>query len=326
MKILHITHHDGCKESIDFICKELGYEITTQKADWNYNMSKQLALDLWIKYKEYYNTFDLIIISDTASISRIFLENGYDKKLIIWVCNRFDYADECTNFCKFPDPEFYDLFKNATSNKNIFIRSYTKFEHEYSEKYRNIVWDNEIIKPCNVVKRSNENNFFKDGSLKKDTFLITSYHNDNIFIDLKKICDDLKIKTYRGRYEGPSDLIGIKGIIHIPYAWSNLALFENWSIGNIYFIPSKNFLIKLSEGGGTGDFFWSPPFDKSFIDSSEWYLKEHSHLFVYFDSFEHLSELTSNKSYIDNIRNNVLNFSKSHVEKTLQQWKKLINL
>jgi hypothetical protein len=321
MRILHVTHHEGCKISIDFVCKKLGYELETQRANWNYNMSSTLASQLWGQYKDYYNSFDCIITSDTSSLSRIFLQNDYSKKLIIWVCNRFDYADQSTNTCGFPDNEFYDLFRNAVNRDNVFIRSYTKFEHEYAFKYRNINWDVDVIRPaCEILEEIKPDNF-PNGQKKSDTFLITRYHNDNIYMDLKAKCDSLGIPSYRGEYNGPGDLQGIKGIIHIPYAWSNLAIFENWSLGNVYFIPSKEYLLSLSK---ERNFFWSPPFDVDFIESSEWYLPEHSDFFIYFNSFEHLSNLVNNNELIDSTRMKVLEFSKLHTAKTLMQWKLII--
>lgn len=321
MRILHVTHHEGCKIAIDYVCNKLGYYIETQKANWNYNMSRNLAISIWEQNKEYYNSFDCIITSDTSSLSRIFLQNKFSKKLIIWVCNRFDYADQETNNCGFPDLEFYELFKNSKNNPNVHIRSYTKFEHEYALKYRGISWDDDVIRPCNDIDGNSYSEYFLSGQKKSETFFITRYHNDNIFMDLKSKCDSLGIPNYRGQYNGPLDLKGIKGIIHIPYAWSNLAIFENWSMGNVYFIPSKKLLLELSIGD---NFFWSPPFDRQYLESSEWYLPSHSNLFIYFDSFEDLSSLTKDENLIHKVRNNVLNFSKIHTEKTLLQWKSLI--
>jgi hypothetical protein len=323
LKILHVSYHSGCIISINYICKKLGYELETQKPDWNYNISQDLADKIWEKNSDYYNSFDCIITSDTAPLSRIFIREQFNKKLIIWVCNRFDYSDAATNTVNFPDPGYYESFKEALNKENVFVRSYTKFEHEYAKKYRNIEWSDEVFRPVSIFEKNKISNSFKDGQKKNETFFVTRYHNDNIFIDLKEKCDSLGINNYRGEYNGPADLIGIKGIIHIPYAWSNLAIFENWSIGNVYFIPSKEFLLELCS---SGDFFWSPPFDKEFIDSSEWYLPEHSDLFVYFNSFEHLKELTEDVLLIKKVRNNLLKYSKIHEKKSLQQWKSVIEL
>ena len=89
MKILHITYHNGCKITLDYVAQSLRHEITTQFADWNYNIGHNRAIDVWNKHKDYYNQFDIIITSDTCPLARIFLQNNYSGKLIIWICNRF---------------------------------------------------------------------------------------------------------------------------------------------------------------------------------------------------------------------------------------------
>lgn len=323
MKILHVTHHAGCKISVDFVCQQLGYEIETQFADWNYNMSAGLATELWNNHKDYYNSFDAIITSDTASLARIFLQNNYQKRLIIWVCNRFSYADGATNNCGFPDGEFIRLFREANSRSNVRVRSYTKFEHEYAQKYHGFSWGDEVIRPCSSIGDGLvENTAIPVDIDRSKTFFITRYHNDNILMDLKGVCDRLGIPTYRGEYHGPLDLRGFKGIIHIPYAWSNLALFENWSMGNIYFVPSKKFLLDLAMAP---NFFWSPPFDRQYIDSAEWYLPEHEHLMIYFDSFEDLKNKTKDDDLIYTKSCAALNFSKHHTEHTLNQWRNVLS-
>ena len=62
-------------------------------------------------------------------------------------------------------------------------------------------------------------------------------------------CAMLNIKTFNGRYNGPNDLAAFKGIIHIPYAWSNLAFFENIQSGLPYFIPSIEFMMQQLDAG-----------------------------------------------------------------------------
>jgi hypothetical protein len=288
-------------------------------------MTEQLASEIWEKEKEYYNSFDLIIVSDTAPLSRIFLQNDYKGKLIIWVCNRFDYADHAS--CEkhengeyvFPDNAYYALINSINERDNVKIFSYTKFEHEYAEKYRNTKWKGETIKPCSFEDIIVENSGFPSSICKQDTFFITRYHNDNILLNLKAKCDDLKIPNYRGEYHGASDLKGIKGIIHIPYAWSNFAIFENFALNNVYFIPTKRFLFELAD---SGDFFWSPPFDRSLIESSEWYLPEHSDLFIFFNDWEDLRNKTHNSALIAKTKSNIKKFSQYHTHKTLFDWSK----
>ena len=54
-------------------------------------------------------------------------------------------------------------------------------------------------------------------------------------MDLKSKVESLGIKVFNGRYNGPKDLAEFFGVIHIPYAWSNLALFEAIQLGIIFF-------------------------------------------------------------------------------------------
>lgn len=320
MKILHITYHAGCEKNINYVAKQLGHEIIVQHADWNYNIGHKRATEIWERYKDFYHQFDLIITSDTAPLSRILLQNKYQDKLIIWVCNRFDYADMASNDCGFPDPEYYRLFREAIGQSNIKVFSYTSFEHEYAAQFRNITWGTKTIKPCAFIEKTAETAFSQEIQ-KSETFFIPQYHNDTILINLKKKCDTLEIPAYGGRYNGPSDLKGFRGIIHIPYAWSNLALFENWSIGNVYFIPSKKFLLELSQ---SGNFFWSPPFVPNLLECSEWYLPEHQNLFIYFDSWEHLQNLVQDEAVLRHKKQEVLSFSTHQTQATLSAWQNAI--
>ena len=307
--------------TLDFIAKSLDHEITTQIASWNYNIGHSRAYEVWNQYKDYYSQFDIIITSDTCPLARIFLQNNYSGKLIIWVCNRFDYCDMASNDCKFPDQEYYNLINNAKLKSNVKIFSYTKFEYEYAQKYKNVDLGTNIIKPCAFISDENIVSSFPSHIDKSNTFFIPPYHNDTIFMNLKSKCDELNIQSYSGRYSGPIDLKGLKGIIHIPYGWSNLALFENWSIGNVYLIPSKEFILKLSK---QNNFWWQDSYAMSLIESSEWYLPEHRNLFAFFDSWEHLKVLSQNETLLQDKRKQVIDFSNTHSSKTLEQWNSAI--
>lgn len=324
MRVLHVTHHAGCDLDFKFVAAKLNLELETQWADWTYNVTANVAAGLWNKHKDYYESFDAVVTSDTAPLSRIFLQGGFSKRLVIWVCNRFDYVDEATNLDsdRFPDGAYYGLFRDAIEKPNVRVRSYTPFEDEYARTHRGTSWSG-LIKPCSVVAAKDTPEAFPDGSLKRDTFLVTRYHNDNIFMDLKAKCDALGISTYRGEYNGPADLAGVKGIIHIPYAWSNLAIFENWSLGNVYLIPTERFLLELSH---QPNFFWSPPFDRDLIRLSEWYLPEHDGLFVKFDSWEELREVSEDEALLSSKRCAAMDFSVRHSAEMLNEWRDVLSL
>lgn len=322
MKILHVSYHDGCIKTLNYVAQSLGLKIETQKADWNYNIGYRRAEEIWNKYKDYYNGFDIIITTDTGPLCRIFLQNDYAGKLIINCSNRIDYHDSATLDCDFPDKGYYRLLREIKAQQNVKFFSYTKFEYEYALKYRNVDLGTDIIKPSAFIEEGVGISAFSSEINKEDIFFIPPYHNDTIFMNLKEKCLSLGINAYAGRYNGPSDLKGVKGIIHIPYGWCNLALFENWSLGNVYFIPSKEFFLQLSK---QKNFWWQDSYALELLDSSEWYLPEHRELFIYFDNWEQLKLLTENQELITNKKELIEKFSKKHSELTLSQWDKAFN-
>jgi hypothetical protein len=141
-------------------------------------------------------------------------------------------------------------------------------------------------------------------------------------MNLEAHCKNLGISCYRGRYNGPNDLKGFKGIIHIPYAWSNLALFENLRNDLIYFIPSKQFLVSLSK---SKNFFWSPPFDINYLDYAEWYHKDYKNCFVYFDSWEDLVKKINENNRDEKI-NQIRKSIQIHTDTYLNKWKNILGV
>tara|TARA_Y100000593_G_scaffold69715_1_gene128031 strand:+ start:126 stop:563 length:438 start_codon:yes stop_codon:yes gene_type:complete len=142
-------------------------------------------------------------------------------------------------------------------------------------------------------------------------------------LNLKEILQNKGIRVHNGRYEGPLDLAEFKGVVHIPYAWSNFAVFEGFKFAVPFFLPSLTFLENLRQGKA---FFWSPPYRRDALELSEWYLPAHKDLFIYFDSWEDLqfriqafgpSEARAHK-------NKLLKFASQHATNTLKSWKNLL--
>ena len=117
LKVLHISFHHGCQNDLEYIAQQLKFDLEfmtysddSVKGSDIYNITHDRALNNWNKNKDYYNSFDIIITSDTVPLSRIFLQNNFKKKLIIWICNRFDYAHQPdAKKIGFPDKEYFDL-------------------------------------------------------------------------------------------------------------------------------------------------------------------------------------------------------------------------
>jgi hypothetical protein len=315
----------GCHNEITYIIEKLGHQLSflsfNDGTKGKYNIGYDRAERYWNKHCNYFNKFDLVITSDTAPISRIFLQNGWTKPLIIWINNRFDYADQATNDCNFPDDNYYELFKKATTQKNVRIIGYTPFENYYCKHIRNIDIGTDIIKPIgNISDVYNSNNRTKLEN-KNNIVLVGPYHNDNIMMNLAEKLKELNISVYSGRFYGPLDLAEFKCVVHIPYAWSNYSLFEGIQCGIQYLIPSKDFLFNLIKDK---NFFWSPPFRPEVLKLSEWYCEENKNIIIYFNSWEDLKI----KLYTTNFEKRKLllkEFGLEHKNKMIHLWEKCFN-
>lgn len=330
-RILHITFHQGCINAFTKIAKDCGYEVENwfipnlppyffdgvSKGNVLYNMTHERAENIWNLHKDFFHQFDLVTVSDTAPLSRIFVQNGFTKPLLIWICNRFDYVDEASRDATFPDPEYYALFQKATQMPNVKIAGYTPFELYYARK-KGIDIEGECLPP--TLKPLDELLL----TTSNETFLLPPYHNEIHFMDLETHLKQFNLPVYRGRYNGPSGLSEFKAIIHLPYSWSNLALFEAISLGVPYFIPSKEFFKKLANQNN----YFLPNLAillrDDILELTEWYAPDRDDIFIHFDSWEDLVEKTHTTNYALQ-RQKVLDYAKKYHETTMLKWKNLLN-
>ena len=131
MKILHVSHHDGCRKDLDYVADRLGITVDHYEYRGGYNMDAARADAAWRAERERFLAYDVVVTSDTASLSRIFLQNDWPNGLVVWICNRFDYCDEATNDCGFPDAGFYALFASAVDRPRTVVPD-TAFEHHHA--------------------------------------------------------------------------------------------------------------------------------------------------------------------------------------------------
>jgi len=319
MKILHVSHHNGCIGDINYVASELNVQIETLFASWNYNVGYSRAELIWREKEEYFKSFDIVITSDTAPLSRIFLQNGYSGKLVIWVCNRIDYHDHATNDCGFPDPGYYGLLRKNIGNDKVVFAGYTAFENVYS-KQKGVDFGDLVIRPVAGITKNFSDSGIPIGVNKSDCFFIPPYHNDTIFMNLQVKCESIGIKCFSGRYNGPLDLARFRGVIHIPYAWSNISIFEAIHLQLPYFVPSLRFIKELSL---QPNFFWSPPFQIENITLAEWYQSDFKDILIYFDSWEDLVHKIDSTD-INSVKDKMLAFSRKHKEIELNKWRDIL--
>ncbi len=335
-KVLHLTFHRGCQTEVEALAQEFSLDLTTWfipdlPPGWFdgqaqgcalYNIDHARAERIWQLHKPFFETFDAIITTDTAPLARIFLQNHWKKPLIVWICNRFDYTDQASLDCTFPDPEYYSLFSKAHSQSNVKVIAYTEFEHYYALS-KGVHTGKLTITPGLTTCQESKHSLIPSMVSKPQSFFLPPYHNETHFMDLSGHCNSLGLSNYCGRYNGPYDLKDFKGIIHIPYAWSNLSLFENLQLGIPYFIPSPSFLFELSLKNTFFHQDISYLINHNLIHLSEWYNQLHAPLFIYFDSWQDLQYKANHTDYTFQ-RKKIAAFSQKYRKRLLQKWEKVL--
>ena len=329
--VLHMTFHHGCKMDIEEMGRELGLDITSWYVQeitplfWEgiasgneiYNVGPRRAQRVWDKHKDFFNEFDVIITSDTAPLSRIFLQNNWQKPLIIWVCNRFDYTHGAGGEDRFPDANYYALIRQAATRPNVRIVGYTPYEHEYIRR-KGINSGTLTIKPLGSKEKeiSNFKSAAPDSVKKEETLFIFPRITPQQVSFVHNHCAQVGLKTWSGVYNGPEDLKQFKGVLFFPYAYSNLALFENLQRGIVHFVPTQRFLLQLG-------FVWDTSLRNN-LNWCEWYFPEYEDLLVFFDSWQDLKNKVDSTDYA-NLKIKIKIYAAQERDQKLQQWRNLFS-
>lgn len=339
MRVLHLSFHKGCINDFNAVCERLGVEceVLSHVSEWNtnkslptlweysnqhYNVNHSQAEKYWNRYKDYFNEFDCIITSDTAPLSRIFLQNNWQKKLIIWICNRFDYTHrDAYSPPDFPDKEYYDLFRKATTMPNVKIFSNNAFESLHCSSYD--IEINDIMKACGGIGDRGDIGGIGDNS-NEQTLYIIPYHNETNMMNLKKHLELMNIKAElrNDKEENKGGWEAGDALIHIPYSPCTMALFESFQIGIIFFIPSFAFLNELF---AKYTHHWFQNKDVAFCKPEyiEWYNPDHKDIFIYFDSWEDFVHKYNTLDY-EKQKETILAYGKQHMHSCLQKWRDAI--
>ncbi len=340
LKILHMGFQLGCMKDFEEVAKELGLDVTSwyilsskmEKDFFDgcmcgnqvYNISAERARRVWHLHKDFFDQFDVVMTSDTTPLSRIFLQHEWKKPQIIWVCNRFDYCHG-PHTRAFPDPEYYHLITHAKDRQNVFVIPYTDFEWVYADR-KKVDLGRRTIRPVgaleDTMRDGSQNSAIPPEIEKSETlFLYPRFDQPNQVKFIQDQCEQLDIATYHGAYNGPKDLEGFKGVLYIPYAWSNVALFENIQRGIVHFVPTVSFLQQLHRQGKpirslTVGIVLN---DYKYCD---WYSEQFKDLFVFFDSWDELKEKVDELDYAS-FSEYVTQVGNVLRETTLQKWRNL---
>ncbi len=336
LKVLHLSFHKGCINDFKEVARELSLDLTSwyihdNRIDFDgvttsnaiYNIGHDRAQRVWDRHKDYFNSFDVVITSDTAPLSRIFMQNNFKKPLIIWICNRFDYFDAGSRDCPFPDQEYRILMDKAWVRSNRFVIGYTPYEHFYARN-KGVDTGDAIIKPIGTLPNVDWNEVHtaipKEITKEETLFIFPRFDSQHQVDFIRNSCAYVGLKTCSVRYNGPDDLTNFKGVIFIPYAWSNLAMFENLQRGIVHFVPSERFLRQLIGQrapirGLTRGLFAC----RQMSQLNEWYCPEYRDVLVYFDSWQDLANKVATIDYAA-MSKKIKERGVRHRQQMLQRW------
>jgi hypothetical protein len=325
MKALHLTSHPGTIKNIEnvFYCLHKREKLVTEPSICpNYYIDETKANQIWNTYSDKLNDYRVILFTDTSMVARPFLQN-IDKHnciLIIYITNRFDWGMWSVN-----DPDFYNLYQKLSNHNRVIFCSDNKYDQYYATIY-NIRFLYE--EPINLTPTLSKEVI--PYSLSK--FFIynrgTKIEDYKSFLKERNIHYDLFGEGF-SRYKDIQTICEYKGFIHLPYQTNIQSLWENLGFFIIYFIPSKEFILKLITE--TSWYYWEERYRDSellqkSIELSQWY--QHPELFEYFSSWDHLQEKIENitDEYIYRKKGTIKDFIERNNEININKWEKILNV
>ena len=328
MKILHLTFHRSPQYDLEYICQKLSFDLETlyfhnyasniYKPN-RYKVTEQRAETWWRDKKDFYQSFDAIITSDTATLSRIFLQHIDElrPRLIVWICDRFDYAIE-------EDKQYPQLLNRLVQERKLKLIPNTEIERIYCAQ-RGVTVTEPTIKPLGHRLPGREmlppkGVAFMEEADYETGFYIPTYNNETKFMNLHRHCSTLGLKTFHGIHRGADSLKRFKAIIHIPYAWSTCAFFDALALNVPYLIPTERFLCEMQSRPA---FWFQTDFDENLLKLAEWYCDEHRDFITYFDSWEDLVAKAEFTNW-PQVRKKLTAFAKKHHDQTIRNWKTAI--
>jgi len=337
MKFLHLTYHIGCRNDLEYVFPKLGHEIETMhftdsdeynifgKGDQKFTVTYELAQKMWNTYQAYFETFDAVIVSDTCPLSLPFLQNHWNKPLLIWVCNRFCYGMASEG----QFPEYYRLIRDIPNRPLCRIFGFTEVEKIWSRYIKYVEIEDLVIRPQgkNLASLGMKKSYDPSaGNLEK--FYVPLYGNETKLMDLRGKLTELGVENEGVPFKHVSELLKYKGVVTIPYGWSTLTLFERMQLGIVVFVPSLEFITKLFRENDQPQRKWwfQPPFyleHPERLKDSEWYCDYHRDIFIYFDNWEDLAEKIRTTDY-EAATQKLLEHGDRHEKYVLGQWKEVL--
>jgi len=259
--LLHISRHGGNLRDMLSICGLLGVRSEVVHLLGPMDISKVYVQDDWARNGVYYQQFDMILVSDTSAIARIFLEHldAFKGRLIVYVCNRIDQG--MTH-----DPEYLPLYRHAAANerRRVSFVHFCAFEALYAASKGIDLWDRPVIPPLGDWVPVSDEKLGINWEVKaygpvgdpwagrsisgdvdrQDTYYVNHYMNEQD-MDLMGGCKQHGLNCFIG-YATHVD--AFKAMIVLPNSVCKIAPFDAMQRGLVAFVPTRNLLEKMIRG------------------------------------------------------------------------------
>ena len=258
MKVLHLSFHFGCISDMDTVFRSLGHEISHINCQKKlpYHITEAAAHVFWNDNKEFFNSFDLILTTDTVALSFPFLLHLEEltPHLIILNCNRFDYAMTT-------EPRFKELLKNIrTKLHKLTYIPYTDFERIWCSRHGIYLHEKAIQPIGGYLQHINDSSFVQENfkglttqhmtKEKQETVFLQRYHNSYRFMDVSQYLYDRGVSVTLGGYVNVGELKDYLSVVVLPDAFSKYFVFESIQSEIVVLVPTPRLLLELVGKGG----------------------------------------------------------------------------
>jgi tetratricopeptide (TPR) repeat protein len=305
--------------------------------------------------------YDLVIVGDTAPLAWPLLDAGWPQtssgaaaagavsgaspsdtppparrpKLLLWVCNRFDYG-------AVGDEAWYAAVRSVRDSAAVTVVSSTHFEWWYATHVRAVDFPSPaVLRPIGLMSPDEpapHDPVPASVDRPASLFVLPKVNEARLGLAAALAARGLPVWTSgvwpdaMQQWGGPMAVRTFRAVVHVPYAPTTFALFEHAQAGLITFIPTPRLLVHLYQTRGL--FFQSTRHDfvttgagteeltEAMLGATEWYSAANDACFVQFDSLDDL-EAQLRTIDLDQRRHRLQLWAHAHTNTTRARWRML---
>ncbi|PNH01662.1 hypothetical protein TSOC_012436 [Tetrabaena socialis] len=298
-RVGYFTRHTGTLWDWMAVAEHLGlnWERRNPHRYAKYGMSGVEADELWRRNgsEMCQPSYDVVVYCDTVVDARPALQGGCAAPMVLQATNRFDW--------KVKDLAAYMQLMNGTAaaSSQVWWITNSPYEALYMS------WQGLVLPPeRHLMLRPVGATVLPAPTLPPDRagrFAVVIKGNrrkhpdrDVLLPQLRRLGVEGLVEVYDRQYGGAGALAQHRGVLHLPYQVSIMAMYETLAAGGLFIVPSPPFFRTLCQRYRFGQQF-VPLFARAknqglnWTEYVEWYHPDFGEALVYFRDWEHLVQL-----------------------------------